>query len=64
MDRLTITQRIKIIKIYYKNGDDGWMGIFRKKFSSAKKHILDSVGPKNPQVIKDRPLHREKITVW
>ena len=44
MDRLTITQLIKMIKTYYKNGDGRWTAIFRTKFSSAMKHILHLMG--------------------
>ena len=49
MDRLIITQRIKIIKSYYKNGDGRWTAIVQTTFSSA-----------NPQVIEERPLHLKK----
>ena len=44
MDRLTITQRIKIIKTYCKNGDSRWTAIFCTKFSSVMKHISHTMG--------------------
>ena len=72
MDRLTITQRIKIFKTYYKKGNVRWTVIFRTKFSSAMKHFtLGYVnkqncriwGSKNTQVIDESQLHSEKVTV-
>ena len=43
MDRLTNTQRIKIIKTC-KNSDGRWMAIFQTKFSSVMMHISHWVG--------------------
>ena len=41
---LTNTQRLKIIKNYYKNGDGRPKQFFQTKFSSVIKHIPQSVG--------------------
>ena len=43
-DRLTLIQRIKIIKAYCKNGDGRWTIIFWTKFSLAMNHISHSLG--------------------
>ena len=54
--------RIQIIKSFYKDGGGWWTVIFRTKFSSAMNcRIWRS---KNPQVIVDKSLHPEKVTVW
>ena len=66
MDRLTISQRIKIIKTYYKNFSNK---IFcheahftRGEYVNKQNcHVWDS---ENSQVIEERPLHPEKVTVW
>ena len=66
MDRLTITQCIKIINTYYKMAIVGGLS----KFSSEMKHILHLVGKlinktgENPQVIEERILLPEKVIDW
>ena len=64
------TQRIKIIKTYYKNGNCRW----NKIFFSAEEHFTIGgyinkqncriCGYENSQVIEERPLHLEKGHCW
>ena len=73
MSRLIITQHIKIIKAYYKNGDSLWTANFWKFWTFWTTHF--TLGgcvnkqncciwsPENLQVIKESPLHPEKVTV-
>ena len=75
MDRLIITQRVKMIKTYYKIGWWSVDGNFSNKifFSDeidftiggyVNKQNCRIWGSENPQVIEERPLHTEKATCW
>ena len=63
MDHLTITQHVKIIKTYYINSFLSGEAYFTFCGYDNKQNCR-ILGSENPQVIEEKPLHPEKISVW
>jgi len=65
MDRLTIEQRVKIIKTYYKSGDSN-IATFRAlrddygRHNRPTKQVIGKIVKK----FEEKPLHPDKVTVW
>jgi len=66
MERYTLQQRIEIIKIHYKNGENLAETVRKtRQFLGRRKAPCQSPQTsQNPRVIVEKPLYPQRVTVW